>query len=57
MRLSELCCLDGCNAPNKPEHSHIVGVTRYKYCCVQHQMQALKGRPLTAGAHREPIDA
>ena len=53
MSLFDQCCLEGCFAQNKPEHSHIIGVTRYKYCCVQHQVQALKGRPLVAGAYRE----
>lgn len=50
MRLSELCCLEGCEEPN----SHAVGVTRYKFCTVQHQIQFLKKRPLSAGAHKEP---
>lgn len=56
LRLSEICCLDGCEAESSHIHSHIVGVTRYKFCTIQHEIQFLKKRPLSAGAHREPVN-
>lgn len=57
LRLSEMCCLDGCEEPSFHVHSHIIKTTRYSYCTTQHQIQALRKQRLSASAYREPVDA